>query len=110
MIVYDDLEPSEKVKVYDKGITDGRREGGCLPATDWIPDRRYVGPDVASDAEALEVEAEHFARSVTGGERSPSDGHAGLRVVQILEAATRSLQGARAASKTGMEGQGGIVG
>jgi predicted dehydrogenase len=41
--------------------------------------------------EALQVEAEHFVNCIERGERSLSDGYAGLRVVQILEAASRSL-------------------
>ncbi len=90
MIVYDDLEPSEKIKVYDKGITmDGEKEDvyqqriGYRTGDMWAPKLEVT--------EALQVEAEHFARCITSGERSFSDGHAGLRVVEILEAATRSL-------------------
>ena len=90
MIVYDDLEPSEKVKVYDKGITmDGSKEEsyqqriGYRTGDMWAPKLEV--------AEALGVEAEQFARCISEGQRSLSDGQAGLRVVQILEAATRSL-------------------
>lgn len=91
MIVYDDLEPSEKIKVYDKGITvNGSKENfyntmvGYRTGDMWAPQLEMT--------EALRLEAQHFARCITQGERSMSDGHAGLRVVRILEAANRSLK------------------
>ena len=90
MIVYDDLEPSEKIKIYDKGITlNGSKENlyntmiGYRTGDMWAPQLEIT--------EALRVEAQHFARCITQGERSLSDGHAGLRIVRILEAANRSL-------------------
>jgi predicted dehydrogenase len=90
MIVYDDLEPSEKIKVYDKGISlNGSKESLYKALIDyragdmWAPQLEVT--------EALRVEARHFVRCVAEGEASPSDGRAGLRVVRILEAATRSL-------------------
>ena len=90
MIVYDDLEPSEKVKVYDKGITlqpgesDLYQERVAYRSGDmWAPQL-----DIR---EALQVEVEQFVHCVNECEHSPSDGEAGLRVMRILEAATRSL-------------------
>jgi predicted dehydrogenase len=90
MIVYDDLEPSEKVKVYDKGITTGHREDdnyrqliGYRSGDMWAP---QLDP-----TEALRVETDHFCRCVMDGQASQSDGRAGLRVVRILEAASRSV-------------------
>ena len=90
MIVYDDLEPSEKLKIYDKGITlqsdsqnDYQQRIAYRSGDMWAPQL-----DVT---EALKVEAQQFVRSATEGEASPSDGHAGLRVLRILEAATLSL-------------------
>ena len=90
MIVYDDLEPSEKVKVYDKGITlkDGA-EGvyqmlvGYRTGDMWAPQ--------LSLTEALQTEARHFAECIEQGRQPLSDGAAGLRIVRILEAATASL-------------------
>ncbi len=89
MIVWDDLEPSEKIKVYDKGITlqtdddvykakVGYRNGDM-----WAPRLDTI--------EALREEANHFVDCVEKGTPSLSDGLAGLRVVEIAEAATRSL-------------------
>jgi predicted dehydrogenase len=90
MIVYDDLEPSEKVKVYDKGITlNGNKEKLYKALIDYRSGDMWA-PQL-DISEALRLEAQHFARWVTEGERSPSDGEAGLRVLRILEGATRSL-------------------
>jgi predicted dehydrogenase len=90
MIVYDDLEPSEKIKVYDKGIAlNGDKENLYKTLIDyrtgdmWAPQLEIT--------EALRVEAQHFVCCVTQGEHSISDGQAGVRVVRILEAATRSM-------------------
>ena len=91
MIVYDDLEPSEKIKLYDKGITlNGSKESlydalvSYRMGDMWAPKLPIT--------EALKVEVEHFVRCITKGEHSITDGYAGLRVVHILEAATRSLE------------------
>ena len=90
MIVYDDLEPSEKIKVYNKGITlNGDVESrykmlvGYRTGDMWSP-HLDVG-------EALQVEVNHFASCIEQGTTPITDGHAGLRVVQILEAATQSM-------------------
>ncbi|MGH6689267.1 MAG: Gfo/Idh/MocA family protein [Gammaproteobacteria bacterium] len=90
MIVYDDVEPSEKVKVYDKGIhlvntTENLYKLLISYRTGdmWAPQLDMT--------EALKVEAQHFVRCIE--DRAPviTDGEAGLRVVSILEAATQSL-------------------
>jgi predicted dehydrogenase len=91
MIVYDDLEPSEKIKIYDKGITlNGDAESvykmlvGYRAGDMWAPQIDIT--------EALKVEAKHFAACVTGKEKPLTPGEAGLRTIQLLEAATRSMQ------------------
>ncbi|MBS3649415.1 Gfo/Idh/MocA family oxidoreductase [Pseudaminobacter sp. 19-2017] len=93
MIVYDDLEPSEKIKVYDKGITLGQRQGssdniyqalvGYRTGDMWAPQLEA--------SEALRVELQEFADCIEKGAAPTADGEAGLRVVHILEAATQSL-------------------
>jgi len=90
MIVYDDLEPSEKVKVYDKGITlNGQSEGmyqmliGYRTGDMWAPQ--------VSVTEALRTEALHFLECIEQGSRPLTDGHVGHRIVRILEAANQSL-------------------
>jgi predicted dehydrogenase len=89
MIVYDDLEPSEKVKVYDKGITVNNGEGVYKMLIDYRTGDMWAPRlDVT---EALRTEALHFIRCIEEGERPLTDGEAGLRVVRILEAATQSI-------------------
>jgi predicted dehydrogenase len=96
MIVYDDLEPSEKVKVYDKGIT---LSGAGTDAAYELMVGYRAGDMFAPQlpvTEGLRVEAEHFLDCIRAGTRPLSDGLAGVRVVRILEAATQSLdQGGR---------------
>lgn len=95
MIVYDDLEPSEKVKVYDKGITvndNGHDQGtpnyqllvGYRAGDMWAPNLDMT--------EALTVEIRHFFECIEQGRQPIADGAAGLRLVEILEAATQSLR------------------
>jgi predicted dehydrogenase len=98
MIVYDDLEPSEKIKVYDKGITlngngngNGSGKGekryqmlvGYRTGDMWAPQLDMK--------EALGIELREFVDCIEQGKAPIADGHAGLRVVRILESATRSL-------------------
>lgn len=90
MIVYDDLEATEKVKVYDKGITVTETPEEIRKLRIGYRTGDLWSPKV-SDAEALGVEVEHFAACVRGEERSLTGGEAGLELVRILEAANRSL-------------------
>ncbi|WP_024296765.1 Gfo/Idh/MocA family protein [Methylomicrobium lacus] len=91
MIAYDDLEPSEKIKVYDKGIsfTDDPQQiyqmrVGYRTGDMWAP---------RLDAtEALRVEGEHFVDCIENGKSPLTDGSLGLRVVELIEASTRSMK------------------
>lgn len=89
MIVYDDLEPSEKIKIYDKGIT--LTEDDIYKARVGYRSGDMWAPKLDM-SEALKVEATHFVQCVEGKAQPQVDGRAGLRVVEILEAATRSLE------------------
>src|SRR6267378_1623832 len=94
MIVYDDLEPSEKVKVYDKGITvteNGDAQNGKYQLLVGYRAGDMWAPQLAL-TEALGIELRHFLACIEGRETPLSDGHAGLRNVRILEAATASLR------------------
>jgi predicted dehydrogenase len=103
MIVYDDLEPSEKVKVYDSGkkvkVYDSGITLGDGPAGMDGPYDRLVGyrtgdmwaPKVGL-GEALAVETQHFVDCVIQNATPLTDGKVGLRIVRILEAATSSLK------------------
>jgi predicted dehydrogenase len=97
MIVYDDLEPSEKIKVYDKGITVNGNKGagngsgekiyqmlvGYRTGDMWAPQLDMT--------EALSLELRQFVMHIEQKTTPQTDGQAGLRVVRILEAATRSM-------------------
>ncbi len=90
MIVYDDLEPSEKIKVYDKGITLNNNPErvyqmlvGYRAGDMWAPQ--------LDAAEALRTEIGHFVDCVERGTPPMTDGHSGLRVVRLVEAACASM-------------------
>ena len=91
MITYDDLEPSEKIKVYDKGIsfTDDPQQiyemrVGYRTGDMWAPK--------LDSTEALRVEGEHFVDCIENGKAPMTGGYLGLRVVELIEAATRSMK------------------
>jgi predicted dehydrogenase len=90
MIVYNDIDASEKVRVYDKGLIfseEGEavyeRHIGYRTGDMWAPR--------LDNLEALSVEAAHFVDCIRTGAVPLTDGHAGLRIVRVLEAATKSL-------------------
>jgi predicted dehydrogenase len=90
MLVWNDLEADEKIKVYDKGVqmTGGRGVYDLLVS--------YRSGDIwapkIEQTEALKVELEYFVDCVTNNRVPLNDGAAGLRVVKILEAADQSLK------------------
>ena len=92
MITYDDLEPSEKVKIYDKGVsfTDDPKKimemrVGYRTGDMWAPK--------VDSTEALRIEAEHFVDCIEQAKRPRTDAQLGLRVVELIEAATSSMRG-----------------
>jgi predicted dehydrogenase len=91
MIVYDDLEPSDKVKVYDKGITLSNSPERLYESLIGYRTGDMWAPKL-SLTEGLRVEAQHFLECIRNGKQPLSDGESGLRVVRVLEAAVRSLE------------------
>lgn len=98
MVVCDDLEDVEKIRIYDKGVT-LPFEAHQLPfETDRFQDfhlsYRYGGITIphVPFAEPLRTQCEHFLDCVRTGRRPQSDGRVGMKVVQLLEAADRSLR------------------
>ena len=91
MIVYDDLEPSEKVKIYDRGITVDKASEAAYELLVGYRSGDMWAPQV-SLTEALRVEIQHFVDCINTGRKPITDGHSGLRVIRILEAATASLE------------------
>src|ERR1039458_10328504 len=89
MLVWNDLEPDEKVKVYDRGVKTTSQEGVYKMLVNyrsgdmWVPRLEQV--------EALRQEMEYFVECISTGQDPFNDGRAGLRVVKMLEAATESL-------------------
>ena len=89
MLIYDDTEHSEKVKLFDKGVDFNE------PQTFGEFQLSYRSGDIVSPKlatyEPLQAEIEHFLHCVLSGERPRSDGVSGLRVVRVLEAVERSM-------------------
>jgi predicted dehydrogenase len=90
MIVFDDLEASEKVKVYDRGISLNPSPENVYQMLVGYRTGDMWAPQLAV-SEALGVEAAHFVECIGAGTRPLTDGEAGLRVVRLLEAATESM-------------------
>jgi predicted dehydrogenase len=90
MLVWNDLEADEKIKIYDKGAEAKTREGVYDLLISYRSGDMWV-PKVDA-TEALKLEANYFVDCVTSGTTPINDGHAGMRVVQMLEAADRSLK------------------
>jgi predicted dehydrogenase len=92
MIVYDDVEVSEKVKVYDKGVNvkNGQESRYKLLVSYRSGDMYAPQLDLT---EALHAVAQHFTDCIRNRTTPITDGHSGLRVVSVLEAATRSMKG-----------------
>lgn len=90
MIVYDDLETSEKIKLYDKGITVSERPEDVHKLLISYRTGDLWSPNLPA-TEALAVEVKHFAACVEGRDKPITGGSAGLDVVRILEAADRSM-------------------
>ncbi len=90
MVIYDDVSESEKIRIYDKGLARTGQENGFGT---WPPRYRYgdVTIPYISNAEPLKLECSHFLECIREGKKPRSDGWVGLKVVNILEVANRSL-------------------
>jgi predicted dehydrogenase len=90
MLVWNDLEADEKVKIYDKGVNIASQEGvydllvSYRSGDMWAPQ--------LEQGEALRQELAYFASCIESGQKPHNDGCAGLRVVRMLEAASTSLK------------------
>ena len=90
MVVWNDMEADEKVKVYDKGVDIVSRQGvydllvSYRSGDIWVPK--------VDQTEALKLEAKYFVECVNKNETPINDGVSGLRVVRLLEAAAQSLK------------------
>lgn len=91
MVVYDDVESLEKLKVYDKGVerppytnTFGDFQFAYRYGDITIPHLRFTEP--------LRLECSHFLECILTGKRPQTDGHNALEVLRIIEAAQKSLR------------------
>jgi predicted dehydrogenase len=91
MIVYDDLEPSEKIRVYEKGVTFNNGPTSRRQAlVDYRTGDMYA--PYIDKTEPLERACRTFLEAIETGVRPLTDGAAGLAVVRILEAAQASIR------------------
>ena len=90
MIVWNDLDPDEKIKVYDKGV-DVKTKNGVYNLLVSYRSGDMWAPQLEQN-EALKLLAENFIESINNGGMPVNDGLAGLRVVKMLEAADKSLK------------------
>jgi predicted dehydrogenase len=102
MVVYNDLAADERIRVHDKGVSH-ESDGN-----DTQPPMSYRYGDVISPYftvnEPLKVEDQHFTDCVISGERPQTDGESGLAVVEVLEAAQRSLREGRSVALADRDG------
>ncbi|NOZ64833.1 MAG: Gfo/Idh/MocA family oxidoreductase [Caldiserica bacterium] len=91
MVVYNDMEPSEKVKIYDKGVTFISDEKEIYNALVGYRRGDMYAPNL-EQVEALHNLCSHFVDCIKSGEKPITDGEAGLRVVKVLEACQKSLE------------------
>ena len=91
MVVYDDVAPLEKIKVFDARVEKP-------PHYDTFAEFHYAyhygdtySPYLKQE-EPLKVECHHFLDSITGGKKPLTDGRQGLELVRVLEASSKSLR------------------
>jgi len=90
MVMFDDLETSEKIKVYDRGISMNPSPENVYQMLIGYRTGDMWAPQLAV-TEALSVEAAHFVDCIQRNVTPVTDGEAGLRVVRLLEAAGESM-------------------
>ena len=89
MVVFDDMEAREKLRIYDKGVERPPEYGSYGEALS-IREGDIFIPKIPN-VEPLAAEVEHFTRVARGMEPPRASAEDGVRVVRVLEAATRSL-------------------
>src|SRR5271154_756924 len=90
MLVWNDIEVDEKIKLYDKGVQMGSAEGVYQMLVSYRAGDMWA-PKV-EQVEALKMEASYFVDCILNNKTPFNDGHAGLRIVRMLEAADESLK------------------
>jgi predicted dehydrogenase len=90
MVVYDDMESSEKIKVYDRGV-DMKEEDAVYKKLVQYRTGNMYSPNI-DPGEALSRMTDEFVDCINTGKPSLSDGQAGVNVVKVLEAANISIK------------------
>jgi len=106
-LIFNELNTTEPIKVYDQGIDVGQSPEELQRLQISYRTGDVLSPHI-EPAEALQGVAQHFAECALDGAPCISDGRLGLRVVQLLEAATRSIraQGGRVVLNNGTHANG----
>jgi predicted dehydrogenase len=91
MIVYDDTEPSEKVKIYDKGVDYHQKKEDVYQMLVQYRSGDMLAPRLEA-TEALRLVSKEFTDSISENRKPLTDGVAGLRVVKLLQASNQSIK------------------
>jgi predicted dehydrogenase len=91
MLAYDDIEPLEKIRIYDKRVEVPAHYDSFAEFHFSYHHGDMYCPFV-KQAESLSLECQHFADCIRTGAQPESGGREGLQVVQVLEAASKSLK------------------
>ena len=97
MVVYDHLDSDNQIKIFDKGI-ELREDKDRYNVLVQYRMGDLLIPKV-DQTEALETACKHFVHCIQTGEKPITDGYAGLRVVELLEAAERAMKNERKSSR-----------
>lgn len=92
MLVYDDLSPNEKLRVYDRGV-DGPKHYDSFGEFHYSYRYGDIVTPMLKESEPLAAECAHFLECIRTGASPRSSGEAGLNVVRVLAAAQKSLRG-----------------
>ena len=94
MLVWDDLNPDEKVKIYDRGVDVKSSNGNKNGIHELLVSYRLGDVHIPKleATEALKAEAQYFVECVEKGQEPFNNGQSGLQVVRLLEAADESIK------------------
>jgi predicted dehydrogenase len=90
MLVWNDLEPDEKIKIYDKGVKIRKTTSIYKLLVDYRSGNMWA-PKI-DHTEALKSELDYFIKYLNGNFKAINDGYAGLRMVRMLEATSKSVR------------------
>ena len=92
MLVYDDISPNEKVRIYDRGV-DGPKHYDSFGEFHYSYRYGDIVTPMLKESEPLAAECAHFLECIRTGASPHSSGETGLNVVRVLAAAQKSLRG-----------------